>query len=64
MSQPFDGIEYHSQENALDLAEDFRDGEPGAEEIKPFQVAALLQEVEWVVQDFTLVQLDEVLLPA
>ena len=66
MEQAYDEVEntHALHSDALDLTEGFSDAELASQEIKPFQVAALIQEVERVVQEYPALQPDEVPLPA
>lgn len=64
MDQTYDRFEDPTQNGALELTEDFSDAESAAEEIKPFQVATLFQEVERIGQGFSELQMDEFLLSA
>ena len=64
MKQAYDEVEDSPQDDTLDLTGDFSDTEFTSQEIKPFQVAALLQEVDEIDQDYPALQPDEVPLPA
>lgn len=63
MDQAFDGVEYTQHYTQPDFG-DFFEAEFASQELKPFQVASLLQEVEYVDQTPSSGQRDEKLLPA
>jgi hypothetical protein len=64
MEQAYDEVEDSPQDDTLDLTGDLSDTEFTSQEIKPFQVAALLQEVDEIAQEYPALQPDEVPLPA
>ncbi|MBN9387323.1 MAG: hypothetical protein J0I20_04660 [Chloroflexi bacterium] len=63
MDQAFDGVEYTRQDTQPDFG-DFFETEFASQELKTFQVASLLQEIEYVDQPPSSGQRDDALLPA